>query len=363
MDSKNGTWLRGGLRLREIVTLQDVTVEIGATSLMVRMDADALELPLSDAESFGDAIGSSPAMRHLFAMLERAASSEVSVLLEGESGVGKEVLAQALHRQSARRDGPFVPVDCGAIPAALIESELFGHERGAFTGAVRSQVGLFEQAHGGTIFLDEVGELPLDLQPKLLRVLEQREVRPVGARAAKSVDVRVVAATHRRLADASEKGEFRRDLYYRLAVARLKVPPLRERGDDVLVLARRFLKRLNGDADVEVPTELEALLRSYSWPGNVRELRNVVERYVLLGLRDRNRLLDADQHQPKERNLALLPYHEARTFALERFEREYFPALMVRAGGVLTRAAQMADLARPSLYRILDRLQIPRGER
>jgi transcriptional regulator with PAS, ATPase and Fis domain len=307
---------------------------------------------------FGAAIGVSPAMRHLFAVLERAAQSDVTVLLEGESGVGKEVLARAIHTRSQRAGGPFVTVDCGAIPSSLIESELFGHERGAFTGATHARSGVFEQADGGTIFLDEIGELPLDLQPKLLRAIEAREVRPVGANAARAVDVRIVAATNRRLAEAAASGEFRRDLFYRLAVARIVVPPLRERREDILPLARSFVRAATRDACAELPADFAALLGSYAWPGNVRELRNVVERWALLGVRDARTLFDeAGKVTAGElEDLSHLPYHEARRVVLERFERQYLPKVLSDAGGVVARAAAHAQVARPSFYRMLERL-------
>jgi transcriptional regulator with PAS, ATPase and Fis domain len=355
--SKNGTWI-GGMRVADALLTVDTVLNAGKTSLLVRVASNALELPLSASAEFGAAIGVSPAMRHLFAVLERAAQSDVTVLLEGESGVGKEVLAQAIHSRSQRAAGPFVTVDCGAIPSALIESELFGHERGAFTGATHARAGVFEQADGGTIFLDEIGELPLDLQPKLLRAIEAREVRPVGGNAPHSVDVRIVAATNRRLAEAAGAGEFRRDLFYRLAVARVVVPPLRERRQDVLPLARAFLRSATRDARADLPADLGALLASYSWPGNVRELRNVIERWALLGVRDAHMLFDAagtalaGEHE----DLSHLPYHHARRIVLERFERKYLPKVLADAGGVVARAAAHAQVARPSFYRMLERL-------
>ncbi len=355
--SKNGTYV-SGLRVADAVLTTGATIHVGRSTLELRIDAGHLDLPISESTAFGAAIGVSIAMRHVFAVLERAAVSDVTVLLEGESGVGKEVLASAVHRASPRAAGPFVTLDCGAIPAGVIESELFGHERGAFTGAVREHRGVFEQARGGTLFLDEIGELALDLQPKLLRALEQREVRPVGGRDARPVDVRIVAATNRRLGEATERGEFRKDLFYRLAVARVAVPPLRDRPEDIVPMARAFMRTLVADPAAELSPELTAILSSYAWPGNARELRNVMERYALLGVRDAGRLLDAAP--PAVTNdLSLLTFQEARRIAVERFEREYVPRVLERAGGVVARAAQMADVARPSFYRMLDRLRLP----
>jgi len=358
--SKNGTWI-GGLRITEVLLTADTAIELGKTRLLVRVEAAPLDLPLSASASFGDAIGVSATMRHLFAVLERAAQSDVTVLLEGESGVGKEVLARAVHTRSARASGPFVALDCGAIPAGLVESELFGHERGAFTGATHARSGVFQDADGGTLFLDEIGELPVELQPKLLRVLETREVRPVGGRAARQMDVRIVAATNRRLAEAAAAGEFRLDLFYRLAVARVVVPPLRDRREDIVPLARAFLRAATGDARVELPADLAAMLESYAWPGNVRELRNVIERWALLGLRDARALFDAGGLAASTgggaiEDLSHLPYHEARRIVLERFERAYLPKVLENAGGVIARAAEQAQVARPSFYRMLERI-------
>jgi len=237
--SRNGTWV-GTMRISRAVLTADTRFGVGKTVLSLRIDAEARVVEVSDVTAMGDAIGVSPAMRHVFSLLERASPSDVTVLLEGESGVGKEVLARAIHTHSARANEPFVIVDCGAIPATLVESELFGHERGAFTGAATARTGLFEQADGGTIFLDEIGELPIDMQPKLLRVLEAREVRPVGSTKSRTVNVRVVAATNRNLAEEVKRNTFRSDLYYRLAVARVRVPPLRDRPDDIPALANAF---------------------------------------------------------------------------------------------------------------------------
>jgi transcriptional regulator with PAS, ATPase and Fis domain len=358
--SKNGTWI-SGLRISEIIADRDVGLEMGSTSLMLHIESGPLDLPLSEKASFGDAIGVSVPMRNLFATLELVSASDATVLLEGESGAGKEVLARAIHGQSARASGPFVACDLSAIPATLIESELFGHERGAFTGAVDSREGAFEQAHGGTIFLDEIGELPLDMQPKLLRAIEQREVRPLGARGSRPFDARIIAATNRRLLEAANKGEFRRDLFYRLAVVRVIVPPLRDRREDILPLASRFLRIATRNPSAELGPELAALLTSYSWPGNVRELRNVIERHAVLGVRDAEGLFDrAETSIVAEANLAQLPFHEARRRVLDRFERAYLSQVLERAGGVVSRAAELAEVARPSLYRMLDRLRIAR---
>ncbi|MCW5835957.1 MAG: sigma 54-dependent Fis family transcriptional regulator [Labilithrix sp.] len=354
--SKNGTRI-GGLRVNDVLVQADTVLTLGATTLALRLEADELALPLSEHATFGDAFGKAPVMRHLFGVLEEASKVDIAILLEGESGAGKDVLARAIHASSPRRDGPFVVVDCGTIPPNLIESELFGHARGAFTGAAEDRRGMFEEAHGGTLFLDEVGELPLDMQPKLLRALEAKEVRPVGGRRARTADVRIVSATNRRLAEKARRGEFREDLYYRLAVARVTVPPLRDRPEDVLPLATHFLRKARGDASVEIPADLAAMLAEYSWPGNVRELRNVIERHAALGDTAVALLLDAPAAAGGE-DLSALPYHEARRVVLERFESDYVPKVLARAHGVVARAAEHAQLARPSFYRLLERLRI-----
>ncbi len=317
-------------------------------------------VPAREPERFGDALGASEAMRQLFATLARVAGEELSVLLEGESGVGKDVLARALHQHSRRAAGPFVVVDCGAIPPNLIESELFGHERGSFTGAESARRGVFEEATGGTLFLDEIGELPLDMQPKLLRALEQREIRPVGGRGTRPIDVRVVAATNRKLTTLAQTGGFRSDLYYRLAVVCATVPPLRDRREDVLPIARAMLRALRKDESAEIASEVEARLVAYRWPGNVRELRNVVERYAVFG--DSPGLFEAIEEPPvREEDLATLTYHEAKKRVLDRFEEAYLPRVLERAGGVVTRAAELAGVARPSFYRMLERLRASDG--
>jgi two-component system, NtrC family, response regulator GlrR len=315
-------------------------------------------VPARPPERFGDAIGASEAMRQLFATLARVAGEELSVLLEGESGVGKDVLARALHARSRRANGPFVVVDCGAIPPNLIESELFGHERGSFTGAESARRGVFEEATGGTLFLDEIGELPIDMQPKLLRALEQREVRPVGGRTPRPIDVRVVAATNRKLTALAQTGAFRSDLYYRLAVVCATVPPLRDRREDILPIARAMLRALRKDEQAEISADVETRLVAYRWPGNVRELRNVVERYAVFG--DSTSLFEAVEETrgaTSDEDLASLTYHEAKKRVLDRFEEAYLPRVLERAGGVVTRAAELAGVARPSFYRMLERLR------
>ncbi|HTM19282.1 MAG TPA: sigma 54-interacting transcriptional regulator [Kofleriaceae bacterium] len=280
LDSRNGTlvdgvevvdaWLRDGSRLR-----------LGRTLLRIDHGEGAVDLQLSPRSAFGGLAGGSPLMRRLFERLERAAASDATVLLEGETGTGKTLAARAIHEHSARRGGPFVVLDCGAVPATLLESELFGHERGAFTGASARRTGVFEEASGGTLFLDEIGELPLELQTKLLGALENRSVRPVGGGAPVAVDVRVVAATNRDLRAEVNGGRFRPDVYYRLAVITVVLPALRERPGDVPAVAEQLLRSLGaeqGRIDALLTEELVTRMQQAAWPGNVRELRNYLER-------------------------------------------------------------------------------------
>ncbi|HVO30418.1 MAG TPA: sigma 54-interacting transcriptional regulator, partial [bacterium] len=280
LASKNGVYL-GPVLVREALIREPVTLRLANDVIEFVPGDDSVEVPLPKEGRFGEAIGSSAAMREVFASLTRAAASDANVLLEGETGTGKELLAHGLHLASRRATRPYVVVDCGAIPADLVESELFGHVKGSFTGAVSDKAGLFESAEGGTVFLDEVGELDREHQPKLLRVLESGEVRRVGAQAMKKIDVRVVAATHRDLVSEVAAGRFRQDLYYRLAVVNVRVPPLRERKDDVAVIAEAIAADLRAESpetvDPGAAERVAALLaryREYSWPGNVRELRN-----------------------------------------------------------------------------------------
>jgi transcriptional regulator with PAS, ATPase and Fis domain len=359
LGSRNGTWI-GGLRFTEGTLRQDAVLSLGETSLSVRLAEGALDVEVSQSPRFGGALGSSFAMRHAFALLERAAKSNVTVLLEGESGCGKEVLAHAVHTESDRREGAFVTVDCSSLPDSLIESELFGHEKGAFTGAVQSRAGPFEVASGGTLFLDEIGELPLEQQAKLLRVLENREVRRVGSTKIIPVDVRIVAATNRRLEECVRQGKFRADLFYRISVLRVLVPPLRDRREDIPILAQHFLKRIRGD-DATLPAEVAQLLLGHAWPGNVRELRNVVERWITYGS-PRPELLFGPQARVPGAGaaaslgaLARVPYHEAKRRLVEELDAAYFEAVLERAGGVISKAAELAQVSRGSLYRMLAR--------
>ncbi len=356
--STNGTFI-DGLRVGEATASAGATIHIGATSVRVEVGEEPAFAEVSPRDSFGELVGSSIDMRRVFAILERVAASNATVLLQGETGTGKDVAARSIHAASARAEGPFVAVDCGAIAENLIESELFGHVRGAFSGAVSDRAGAFEEANGGTLFFDEIGELPLALQPKLLRALEMREVRRVGSNAARPVDVRIIAATNRHLPAAVNAGTFREDLYYRLAVVTVELPPLRARREDVVLLARHFYRRYRG-ADAELPTSLIATLVSREWRGNVRELRNFIERNVSIGTPSsppppldpaRAGLGPLEALVPTN-----LPLREARDWWVDQFESAYIRAVVQRAGGNVTRAAELAGVNRRHFQRMMVRV-------
>jgi DNA-binding NtrC family response regulator len=307
-------------------------------------------------------------MRRLMAELERVAPSNASVLLLGETGTGKEVIAHALHEASPRAGAPFEVVDCGALMPTLIASELFGHERGAFTGADQQHQGAFERADGGTIFLDEIGELPEQLQVRLLGVLERRSFRRVGGTKPISVDVRIVAATHRDLRRWVNRGQFRQDLYYRLAVARLEIPPLRERTEDIPLLVEHFLGEMGVEKPVEhvVPGAVLETLKSYHWPGNVRELRNFVESALAFGetrppawsMEDAESAAEGEEARFLSvplRSLMKRAYREARDAVIYDFQEVYFRDLLQRTRGNVARAAEAARMNRPHMFQILKR--------
>ncbi|HYW92577.1 MAG TPA: sigma 54-interacting transcriptional regulator [Gammaproteobacteria bacterium] len=300
-----------------------------------------------------DIITASPLMEELLDRAQRVAASDASVLIRGESGTGKELLARAIHLASPRAEGPFVAVNCGAIPEQLLESELFGHRKGSFTGATSDHEGLFPAASGGTLFLDEIGDMPFALQVKLLRVLQEGQVRPVGSTRAVKVDVRVVSATHRDLEEALEENEFREDLYYRLNVVSLDLPTLGERREDIPVLARHFLKRIARRYDRRMegfaPEALEQLV-SAPWPGNVRQLYNVVEQVVTLAATP---LVSADlvREALREEPGGIVPFAEAR----RQFERDYLERLLQMTGGNVSRAARLARRNRTEFYRLMER--------
>src|SRR5690606_4147720 len=326
--SLNGTRVNG-VSVRDADLPREAVVELGESLVRIR-EADSVTLaqvPVSPA--FGDLVGTSVVMRRMFGLLERVASSEANILIQGESGAGKEAIAMEIVRRGPRADRPLVIVDCGAISPTLIESELFGHTRGAFTGAERERIGAFEEADGGTVLLDEVGELPLEMQPKLLRVIESGQVRRVGENRTRSVNVRVVAATNRRLEREVNHGRFREDLFFRLSVVTVRVPPLRERLEDLPVLVNLFLQRLGAAHRRDLfTTEVMAEMARYDWPGNVRELRNYVERAVVLDEAGPTRMRTSlEPPAPGEPVDLDEPFTEAKKRVVADFEQRYLGAL------------------------------------
>jgi transcriptional regulator with GAF, ATPase, and Fis domain len=373
LGSTNGTFT-GDVRIREIVVAKETLLALGKSTIRLVLTGEDAVHDISPRARFGRMLGASPAMRETFALLERVAPSDLTVLVEGETGTGKELVAEGLHGASGRA-GELVAVNCGAIPRELLESELFGHEKGAFTGAVRERRGAFLAADKGTLFLDEIGELPLDMQAKLLRALERREVKPVGSDRTLSVDVRIVAATHRPLASEVTAGRFRQDLYYRLAVVTVRVPPLRTRLDDLPLLTAAIedeLARRRAAAGLPPVARLDttamAMLRRYDFPGNVRELRNIVERWAILGttlapgesVPAVSSAPPSDPSPPRDgaahfAELLALPYHEAREALSDRFERAYVEHALDASGGNVSKAARDAGVDRRHLQRWMAR--------
>lgn len=374
LGSTNGTTL-GDVRLKEVVVASEVLVQLGKSSLRLVPLAETVEHDISPRASFGRMLGASASMRETFALLEKVAASDLTVLIEGETGTGKELAAEGVH-ESSGRSGELVAINCGAIPKELLESELFGHEKGAFTGAVRERKGAFASAHQGTIFLDEVGELPLDMQAKILRALERREVKAVGSDRSVPIDVRVVAATNRSLAKEVSQGRFRQDLYYRLAVVTVKIPPLRTRLEDLRLLVDGIWEELGRRRKAQglpSPGKLDetamAMLSRYDFPGNVRELRNIVERWAVLGttlapgevspMGAGPPSVEAPHGPPAEMaDLLALPYHEAREALTDRFERAFCEAALERSGGNVSKAARDAGVDRRHMQRLIVKLGI-----
>ena len=358
LASTNGSRI-DGVEVREAYVPRGATLELGHTQVRFDPLDESVELPLADSERFGRLWGRSTAMRRLFAVAGRVAASDVTVLIEGETGTGKDALAEAIHLTSTRAAGPLIVVDCGAVPPNLFESELFGHERGAFTGADRARAGVFEEADGGTLFLDEIGELPLPLQPKLLRVLEAREVRRIGSAQARKVNVRVVAATNRDLREEVNRGTFRQDLYFRLEVMRLRVPPLRERPDDIPVLVEHF-RSLAKPSDAAAPFSDETMRNfvAHPWPGNVRELRNAVERLTVLDdVPFTASAAPGSGDGPGEGAPVdiRVPFKDAKNALTDRFERRYLTAMLEATGGNISEAARRAGIDRVYLLRLMGR--------
>jgi transcriptional regulator with GAF, ATPase, and Fis domain len=364
-SSRNGTYI-DGIRVEVAYLPPGASLRLGGSTLRAEIGEASILVEVSSRTALGAMIGGSQEMRRLYAIVDKVAPTDTTVLIEGETGTGKELVARAIHAGSRRAGAPFVAIDCGAIPENLIESELFGHVRGAFSGATGDRAGAFEEADGGTLFFDEVGELPLQLQKKLLRALETREIRKVGGSSARRVDVRVLAATNRALSRSVNDGLFREDLFYRLAVVSIQTPPLRMRRDDIPVLARHFLERFTGKPQ-EVPPALLPTLVTRGWPGNVRELKNYIERWIVLegAAHDRGHApaLPSFELPPGIELLVPVdrPFKDARDAWMERFENVYVRALLAKTNGNITHAAEIAGLNRRFLQRLMDRLGL-RGE-
>jgi transcriptional regulator with GAF, ATPase, and Fis domain len=400
LGSFNGTKV-GGAWVESAYLTPDVPIQIGNSVLQVFVAEAEGRAPVDPRKSGPRVLGNSTAMESIVAVLPRVAQSGGTVLLEGETGTGKSMIAEMIHRMGPRAGGPFVVVDCGALAPSLVESELFGHERGAFTGAGERRIGAFEAALGGTVFLDEIGELPLELQPKLLRALEERTVRRLGSTQAVRLDVQVVAATNRDLREAVSRGTFRADLYYRLEALRLVIPPLRERREDIPPLVEHFCRRTRADIPEALVERMKSEFTARHWPGNVRELRNAVERMALLlpwmgdptqtslngeppdralprSAEPPRSMLGQGNDRPTEpiiepgmvsaapedSDAALFtqPFRQAKENAVEQWERRYLTALMKHVQGNISRAARLVQVDRGHLRDLLRRHQIPTGE-
>jgi DNA-binding NtrC family response regulator len=402
LRSTNGTFINK-VRVREGFLRPGCTISVGQQQLKFNAREEEVAILPSDADRCGQLVGKNARMRQIYSIIEKIAPTATTVVIEGETGTGKEVVAQSIHELSARAKGPLMIFDCGAVPPNLIESELFGHEKGSFTGAVMTRQGLFEMADGGTLFLDELGELPIDLQPKLLRALEQREVRRVGSSKSLKCDVRIIAATNRNLEIEVREGRFRQDLFYRLSVVRLHLPALRERTDDIALLTSHLLRNHRSnklpDGSVRVkgltPAALRAL-EAYEWPGNVRELVNVVERAVSFCDSETIQVEDLPEHvrdaKPRPRSdnpvfqtgsgstrapsavpISMQPeaprppedlisgdvtFKDAKERWVSSFERDYIISLLKRHGGNISHAAREADIDRKYFRKLMKKYDI-----
>jgi len=363
LGSTNGTHVKG-VRIVDGFIPPGSTIQIGNSAVVFDPLDDSVSVPLWHESRLHSLIGGSASMRHLFDMINRFAQSDATVLIQGETGAGKEGVADAIHQCSPRRNGPFVVLDCSAIPEQLFEDQIFGHEQGAFTGAGRATVGVFEAAHGGTLFLDEIGELPLDVQSKLLRAVETRKVRRIGSTKVIASDVRIVAATNRDLATEVNRGTFRSDLFYRLSVAKLAVPALRERREDIPLLIEHFLRQLVAThGDPRLPDDFAARAQRHAWPGNVRELRNAVERAVLL---PNHPTLGFEAPPKKESQFGEVdidvPFKVAKQKLVDEFDRKYLEALLEAHDNNISAAARAAGIERMSIYKMIRRLGLDKTE-
>lgn len=362
LGSTNGTIVQG-IRVTQAFLEQGTEIQLGKTRIVFCALPDSMEFALSKNKSFGTLLGQSIPMRRVFHLAETYAPTDATILIEGETGTGKEVLAEEIHRHSKRRDKPFIVIDCAALAKDLIESELFGHTKGAFTGAAANRVGAFEAADGGTVFLDEIGELSPNLQPKLLRVIEKKEIRRVGTSQPRSIDVRVICATNRKIKNEVNAGRFREDLYFRLSVVRIELPPLRRRPEDIPLLARHFIQEFLGEAAMEEVADFDKAveaLKAHGWPGNVRELRNLVE----IASYDQHRPIDLGaflylgrmktQNEKTQREFSAdRPFKEAKHGLIAEFEQDYIRDLLQQHDGNISKAAREAGIERAYLQRLI----------
>lgn len=375
LGSTNGTFLNGS-RVKEAYLSPGDLIKIGNTTLEFVAFDEKIKIEPSDREEFGLMVGKSRKMRQIFSILEKISPTHATVIIEGETGTGKDLVARAIHENSHRKGKPFVVFDCSAVAPNLIESELFGHEKGAFTGAVKSRRGAFEEAGSGTIFLDEIGELTTDLQPKLLRALEQREIKRVGGNVPIGIDVRVICATNKNLRREIDEGRFREDLYYRLSVVKVSLPALRERPEDISALVERFLTRgrfnqlPDGTFKVRrVEDDALKMLSRYQWPGNVRELSNVIERAVSFVDGDTitkghldfvfAELAHGEERTERMKVDSDIPFKDAKQRIVEDFEKEYLAELLDRHRHNLSKAAREAKIDRKHLRNLLKKYGIP----
>jgi len=363
-ESKNGSYVRGH-RVGSVQITDATSVSMGSSTLTFNTLSEEVKEALSEDDCFDVVLGTSVAMRRIFAALPRVAASESTLLLEGETGTGKGLLAHSVHRASPRASGPFVVLDCSAIPPTLIESELFGHIKGSFTGATANRPGAFEAARGGTIFLDEIGELPLELQPKLLRALEERTIKRIGSVETVKVDARIIAATNRDLRREVEVNRFRADLFYRLNVLRIRLPPLRERKEDIPLLVARFYREATAGSDESPPFELLQSFLTQAWPGNVRELRSAVERAILMqdpALWEYVTDSNTPSTAPDTVKEVDLPFRAAKDRAIGAWERSYLQTLISSTAGNISAAARRARMDRNYLRELLAKHGLASGD-
>lgn len=375
--STNGTFV-GELRVKEATIRRRGEIKVGDSALLFEPIDTELVVEPSGAERCIDLVGRSVPMREIYTVIDRVAPTELTILVTGETGTGKELVARALHKKSRRKDEPFVTLDCSALPPTLIESALFGHEKGAFTGAEHAYAGVFERAHGGTLFLDELGELPLELQPKLLRALERGEIQRLRGDKTIRVDVRVIGATNRDLHAMVQEGSFRGDLYYRLAVIRIELPALRARLIDLPLIVEEFFSRYGNELEAtgararRLGPGAVSALEAYEWPGNVRELMNVLRRAVVFARGEEITVADLPTEVSGARDKvptsnpghamalpdASVPFKDAKATVLDAFERQYLQDLLVRHKQNISKAAREAGIDRRHLYRLLDKYAI-----